>query len=105
MTVSLLINKRELKPAEEMVREGLARWSMQRYEAWRDRIMYELCEPVHSPFPVVGFNQRGQPLIECDSLPEAIAVPDVCIVRTRDLGKARGFRFQRVEVKIFKAGS
>ena|SRR5579863_1527307 len=105
MTISLLINKHRVTSAEEMVREGLASWHMQPYESWRDRIMYELCQPVNSPFPVVGFNTRGEPLIECDSLPEAVSVPDVAIVRTRDLGKMRGYRFQRVQLKLFKAGS
>lgn len=91
------------KNIEEMQREGLARWAMQEPREIDQIILPEFCERALSSYPVVGFNTKGEALIECETIAEAVCVPDVAIVRSRDFSLRRGFRFERVAFKMFKS--
>jgi hypothetical protein len=91
---------------EEMQRAGLVRWALKEPNEFDQRF----CESAVSPYPVVGFDVRGIALIECETVAEAVCVPNVAIVRIRDFSLGyfpnpeRGgtYKFQRIAVKIFK---
>jgi hypothetical protein len=88
---------------QEMKREGLVQWALKPWDPTQDRICHSLCESAFTSYPVVGFNGKGEALIECETIDEAACVPNVEILRIRDLGKMRGFRYRRIAFKFFKA--
>lgn len=91
------------KSIQEQMREGLVRWALKKPDPIQDKICESICERVISTYPVIGFNTKGEALIECETIPEAVAVPDVAIIRTRDYVSPRGCNFHRVAFKFFKA--
>lgn len=90
------------KDVKEMKREGLACWALAVPTPEQQEVLASICEKVVSQFPVVGFNMCGVALIECETIDEAAAVPDVGIIRTKSLSTAIGYRFRRVAFKFFK---
>lgn len=82
-------------------RSGLAAYKLQPAK----RSQKEICDPVISTRPILGFSLQGAALWECDNLEEAISVPDVALIRIREKrldGLDVTYRFVRVVFKTFK---